>query len=94
MEFGIMALMADFIDWDYHRYQKNIHWGFFWVHAALCLATNVGFLAINLSGSIQYIWFIYPAIVWGLILYFHFRMVQFILSGKWQAFWEKLLNRF
>lgn len=86
--------MGEFLDWEYKKYQRNLHWGLFFLHVAIYSLTNLLFLIINMTGSRQYLWFIYPVILWGIVLALHYGLVRFALSGRLQQYWENLLKRF
>jgi len=53
----------------------------FYIHLAVYVGVNVLLIIINLLTSPQYLWFIWPAMGWGIGVFFH-GMATFIFSGR------------
>ena len=69
----------------------------FYMHVVLYVVVIAGLAAINLMTNPQYLWFIYPALGWGLGIVFCalrvFDLVPF-LGAKWEkSEVEKFLGR-
>lgn len=84
--------MAENTRWNSRDMRSQIHWAFFVIHILLFGFTNLFFLLLNLT-ALHHIWFIYPLFFWGLLVWGHYHGTRFILSGKAEILWEKILKR-
>jgi hypothetical protein len=71
----------------------NLLWSLFILHAVICIVANFLLLFINLIGDFRHPWFFWPLIIWGLILYGHFRLNKLIIRGFFQEQWEQLIEK-
>ena len=50
----------------------------FYNHLAVYLAVNILLVIINLTGSPEFLWFVYPLLGWGIGLFLHALRVFFL----------------
>lgn len=63
----------------------------FYVHLGIYLAVTLGLFLINMLTSPRVLWFLWPAIGWGVIVLFH--GVNVWLSGSIGRRWEERKTR-
>jgi hypothetical protein len=63
------------------KQNEQLLWIFFMVHTGFFIATNVFLLVINLAGDFSKLWFFWPLLIWGAIIYGHYRLNILVLSG-------------
>ena len=63
----------------------------FYIHLAVYVVVNILLVAINLTHSPQYLWFLWPLFGWGIGIFFHALGVFVFRSGL--AVKERMIER-
>lgn len=70
-------------------------WTFFIIHAVIAAITNFLFLFINLITfpKAHSIWFIWPLLIWGLIIFGHYQLTKLIIKGYFHNLKDNLIEK-
>lgn len=68
------------------------YWLFFVIHAGLFVVSMVFMITINIVGNPRSLWFFIPLLVWGLLVYGHFKLTKIIVKGTFVGLDKKIIE--
>ena len=64
----------------------------FYIHLAVYVGVNILLIVINLVTAPQYLWFRWPLIGWGIVIFFHGMSTFFFTGRKFREIKDRMIQ--